>query len=145
MEKAPCMACEASKLRGKCFQFLDHNIIVLSIVACHPQYLQVVSVFSVVTGGNPFITTFVTNPKSSRTLENAVAISRPVCDWHPIVSAHVQHKVSESQTFATSTTSNGIDSGTPLCSKCTENAMNAQWLGDVQASVVKLTFPLYFW
>ena len=59
--------------------------------------------------------------------------SSTVCDWHPIVSAHAQHKVCESQTFATSTTSNGIDSGTPLCSKCTENAMNARWLGDVQA------------
>jgi len=41
--------------------------------------------------------------------------------------------------------SNGIDSGAPLCSKWTENAMNALWLGDVQVSVVKLNFPLYFW
>ena len=145
MKKTLSMACKASKLQGKCLQLLNHNIIICSIVAGHAQYLQVSSVTPVIIGMNLFNATFSVNLKSSRTPANAVAISRLVWDWHH-VSAHAQHNlVCVSLTFATSTMSNSIDRGTPLCSKWMENAINALWLGDVQASIMKLNFLSYFW
>ena len=41
-------------------------------------------------------------------------------------------------TLATSTLSNSKQSGTPSFSRCTVTTMKAQWLGEDQASVVKL-------
>ena len=144
MEKASGMAREASKLWCKCFQLPDHCIVIRGIVAHHAQYLEVASVLSVITGRILINTTFSVNPNSSRIPANVIAISRPVWDWRR-VSAHMQIKVCALPTFATSTTSKGIDRGTPSCSRWTENAMNALWLGDVQVSVVKLNLPPYVW
>ena len=67
--------------------------------------------------------------------------------------AHVRLKVHVSQvhllslgtslTSATSMMSNSIDSGFPSCSRCTQYATNAQWLGEDYVSVVKFSFLLY--
>ena len=46
-------------------------------------------------------------------------------------------------TCATSTTSKIIDSGAPFFWKWTHSTINARWLGDVHASVVKLRWPSY--
>lgn len=48
-------------------------------------------------------------------------------------------------TSGTSTMSNTIAIDTPSCSRCTEMATKALWLGDVQASVAKFKCPLYSW
>ena len=74
---------------------------------------------------------------------NTFASSHPVCDYNHFNSGMLFNLVGH--IFATWMTSNSINSDFPSCSKCSQNAMNAQWFGDVQAFIVKWSFPLYFW
>ena len=88
--------------------------------------------------------TFSEMPFSSRTFANTFTNSSPVWDY-----PHIRYAIywihSSELTFGTSIISKGKLIGIPSCTKWTTNATNTQWFDDVQASIVKLSCPLWSW
>jgi hypothetical protein len=101
---------------------INHCVVGRSIVASDTQTLATSKYYILLF--KLWILTLLDIPKSSRTFANATAKLTPECD------------------SATSTKSNRIHIGSPLFSKWVVIAMNALWLGDVHASVAKLSAPL---